>query len=46
MADDLNWKLLSSEQVRKDEWIDFRAGRYELPNGRVSILLHIPKCNF
>ena len=35
MDDSLKWNMLSFETVRKDEWIDFRANRCELPNGKV-----------
>jgi len=45
--DTLSWKLLSAEEVRKDEWIDFRSGKYELPNGKViSPFYTYRKCNF
>lgn len=34
MREQLRWKLLSEESVRKDSWVDLRARTYLLPNGR------------
>ena len=33
--DDLKWKLLKSEHVIHDQWIDFRRETYEFPNGSI-----------
>lgn len=30
---DLKWKLISSEHIVKDQWIDFRRETYEFPDG-------------
>ncbi len=30
----LEWKKVSSRQILKDEWIDFRSAVYRLPDGR------------
>lgn len=32
---DLTWKLIRAKHLAQDEWIDFRACDYELPNGEV-----------
>lgn len=34
MKEELRWKLLEEESVRKDSWVDLRAGTYLLPNSR------------
>lgn len=45
--DNLTWKVLSTKTVRKDEWIDFRSSRCELPNGSVIDPFYTyHKCNF
>lgn len=47
MTDHLEWKVLSTETVRRDEWIDFRANRCELPNGKIIDPFYTyRKCNF
>jgi hypothetical protein len=33
--DHLSWEFLSEEKVRQDEYVDLRAGKYRLPNGRI-----------
>ncbi len=35
MREDLRWKLIRTEHIVRDEWIDFRREAYEFPDGSV-----------